>query len=229
MGRDPFGPSSNARYRPGLVSQGVAAELVAARWKLDRDELDAYAARSHRRAAEAAAAAASTSEIVPVSTPDGGMSSATRRSAPTTTVEGLAQLKPAFADAAMAARFPEIELARHRRQLLADHRRRRRAADHEREDGAASSGCKPRARFVAFAVCGDDPLLMLTAPIPATQPLIARAGLGLGDIDHFEVNEAFASVPLAWRARLGGATRSASIRAAARSRSAIRSARPAPV
>ena len=202
LDRDPFGPSVNARYRPGLVSQGIAAELVAARWKISRDEMDAYAARSHHLASKAQQKNFD-SEIVPIET-DRGQVERDETIRPTTNTDDLAMLKPSFVNPAMATRFPEIAwsvTAGNSSQIT---------------DGAAALlimsektaghlGRKPRARFVAYDVCGDDPLLMLTAPVPATRRVLAKAGLGMEEIDHYEVNEAFASVPLMWQRETGGA------------------------
>jgi acetyl-CoA acetyltransferase family protein len=195
LDRDPFGPSVNARYEPGLVSQGIAAELVAARWKISREEMDDYAARSHQRAHRAQQAMAAT-EIVAVGNGH-GLVECDETIRPATNADDLAMLKPAFVDPTASARFPEISwsvTAGNSSQIT---------------DGAAAvlvmsertaNGLhlKPRARFVAFDVCGDDPLLMLTAPLPATRRVLAKCGMTLDQIDHFEVNEAFASVPLMW-------------------------------
>ncbi|MEW2354442.1 thiolase family protein [Spirillospora sp. NPDC029432] len=201
MDADPYGAMVAERFAPGLVSQGVAAELVAARWKLTRTDMDAYSARSHERAARAAASGAFDREILPIQTPAGTVS-ADECVRPGSTVEKLAGLKPAFARDDMAERFPEISwsvTAGNSSQIT---------------DGASALlvmsrarcealGLRPRARVHSMAVCGDDPLLMLTAPIPATHRILERAGLSIGDIDHVEVNEAFASVPLAWQAEFG--------------------------
>lgn len=197
VNQDPYGALFNARYAPGLVNQGVSAELVAARWGFDRAAMDAYAAQSHQRAA----AADFSAEIVPVQAP-GGVVAQDETIRPQTTAETLAGLKPAFANEALGERFPEIRwgvTAGNSSQIT---------------DGAAATlimseatagrlGLRPRARFVAFDVIGDDPLLMLTAPMPSARRVLKKAGMDLGQIDHIEVNEAFASVPLAWRKELG--------------------------
>ncbi|GAA3933317.1 thiolase family protein [Actinomadura viridis] len=192
-GSDPFAPLRE-RYPEGLVGQGVSAELIAARWKIAREELDAFAAESHRRAATAYAAGAFDRELA-WKAPDETVR-------PTTTPEILAGLKPAYYDPAVAERFPEIDW-----RITAGNAS-------PINDGAAAVlimgadvaerlGLRPRARFRAFAVTGDDPLLMLTAIIPATAKVLARAGLSLEDIDLFEVNEAFAPVVLAWQRETG--------------------------
>lgn len=196
MDGNPFGPSYTARYG-AQISQGAAAERVAAKWGLTRDALDRYAARSHQLAAQAERSGQFAREIVPIRTAAGAVDrDETIR--PDSTAEKLAQLKPSFADERLRERFPEIGdwriTAGNSSQMV---------------DGAAAVllvsermanrlGLKPRARFVAFDVRGDDPMMMLTAPIASSQAVLAKAGLKVGDIDAFEINEAFAPVPLAW-------------------------------
>ena len=201
MGKDPYGPAVIDRFAPGLVSQGIAAELVAARWRLGREELDAYSAASHRRAAAAQAAGAFENEIVPV-TQRNHRVEADETIRPTTTPEGLAQLKTSFNDDKLAARFPEIDwrITAGNSSQITDGAS---ALLLMSEETASRLGRKPRARFVAFDVIADDPLLMLTAPIPATRRILGKSGLSVEAIDHFEVNEAFAPVPLAWQKELG--------------------------
>ncbi|MFJ4653709.1 thiolase family protein [Nocardia sp. NPDC088792] len=185
------------RYPNGLVQQGIAAEVIAARWKFDRAALDEFAARSHRLAAETAAAGGFEDEIVAA-----GTLAADETIRPTTTVEGLAGLKPAFADAEFKARFPEIEwsITPGNSSPLTDGAS---AALIMSAEKAAQLGLRPRARFHSFAVTGDDPLLMLTAVIPATRKVLGRAGLSINEIDAYEVNEAFAPVPLVWAHEVG--------------------------
>jgi acetyl-CoA acyltransferase len=196
MGADPYGPSVRARF-PDLVPQGVSAELVAQKFGLSRDALDEYSARSHARAATAAETGWFEAEIVPVARPDGRSVSADETIRAGTTVVGLAELKPAFGTDEMRARFPSVDW-----KITAGN-------SSQITDGAAAVllmserragelGLRPRAQIVASAVCGDDPVLMLTGPIPATERVLTRSGLALGDIDAVEINEAFASVPLAW-------------------------------
>jgi len=180
---DPFGPAVRARY-PGLVPQGVSAELVAEKWKLSRSELDAFAARSHRLAARASLAGFAD-EIVPIA---GVSVDETIRSG--TTVEALAGLRTSFP-------HPDPKITAGNSSQLTDGAAVLLLTTEER---AAALGLRPRARIIASAVCGDDPVLMLTGPIPATRKVLDRAGLTIGDIDAVEVNEAFASVPLAWLA-----------------------------
>jgi len=195
-GADPYGSRIRSRYPEGLVGQGVAAELIAATWRLGRDELDAFAARSHRLATEAGESGAFAAEVVPVPGID-SLSDETVR--PGTTVEGLAELPSAFRTDELAARFPELgwHLTAGSSSPLTDGAS---AALIMSAEAAEKLGLEPRARFRSFAVVGSDPLLMLTGVIPATERVLARAGLTHDDIDVYEVNEAFASVPLAWLA-----------------------------
>ena len=196
--KDPYGETFKARYLPGLVNQGVSAEIVAARWGLGRAEMDAYAARSHQRAA----ATDFSAEIVPVVTP-AGVVSRDETIRPQTTVESLAGLRAAFENPGDTQRFPQIGwgVTAGNSSQVTDGAS---AVLIMSEAAAARLGLRARARFVAFDVIGDDPLLMLTAPIPATRRVLAKAGMQLGQIEHVEVNEAFASVPLAWAKELGG-------------------------
>jgi acetyl-CoA acyltransferase len=194
---DAFAPLS-PRYPAGLVGQGVSAELVARRWDLDRDVLDEYAARSHARAAAIARSGGFAGEIVPVELPDGqGHFAADETIRESTTAEGLSSLTPAFFDPEIDARFPDVRWAvtPGNSSPLTDGAS---AALIMAAETAARLGLTPRARFHSFAVAGSDPLLMLTGVIPATQQLLQKSGLALDDIDVYEVNEAFASVPLAW-------------------------------
>jgi acetyl-CoA acyltransferase len=205
LGKDPFGPSVAARYAPGLVPQGISAELVAAKWGLGREQLDGYALRSHTRAAAARASGEFDSEIVPITIEDEKGTSVVRQDEtirPGTTMERLAELPPSFKTPAASERFPQIgwHVTAGNSSQLADGAS---AALIMSEERALALGLRPRARFCAFSVTSDDPITMLTGPIPATEKVLSRAGLRLDDIDHYEVNEAFASVPLAWLAEFG--------------------------
>lgn len=197
----PFSPRLHERYPEGLVNQGVSAELIAERWGLSRDDLDAYAAQSHARAARAAAEGRFDSQLLPVPT-EAGEVTADETVRPGTSVEGLAGLAPAFRTDALAARFPELDwrITPGNSSPLTDGAS---AVLIMSEEKANEFGLTPRARFHSFAVVGDDPLLMLTGPIPATRRILERSGLGMDDLDAYEVNEAFASVPLAWAAEVG--------------------------
>jgi len=182
-----------------LPNQGIGAELVASRWKLDREALDAYSARSHARAAAYAAEGGFDKDIIPVSLPDGSSHTVDETVRPSTSVAGLAGLKPSFYSEEMAAHYPEIGwlVTPGNSSPLTDGAS---AALIMSEEKAAALGLTPRARFHTFAVAGSDPEIMLTGPIPATHKALKRSGLALADIDAYEVNEAFASVPLAWAA-----------------------------
>jgi acetyl-CoA acyltransferase len=193
LGEDPFGPMVAARDPDGLVGQGVSAELIAARWGLSRERLDEYAERSHRLAASSDF----FSEILDVGT---GKVDETVR--PATTLESLAGLKPAFYSDELSRRFPEIEwrVTAGNSSPLTDGAS---AVLIMSEEKAAALGLRPRARFVHSAVIGSDPIEMLTGVIPVTRRILDRSGLSIGDFDTYEVNEAFACVPLAWQRETG--------------------------
>lgn len=202
-GGDPLGPLAR-RYPNGLPPQGYGAEMIAAQWDLSRERLDEFAARSHALADEATRTGAFENEIVPVRlSSDGAQDPLTTDQTirPGTTAEGLSSLDPAFYRADMAEKYPEIQwrITAGNASPLTDGAS---AALIMSEERARELGLKPRARFHSFAVTGSDPVKMLTGVIPATQKILTRSGLSLGDIDAFEVNEAFASVPLAWAEEL---------------------------
>ncbi|MEX5631648.1 thiolase family protein [Parafrankia sp. FMc2] len=205
VGRDATGPGVRARYPEGLANQGVGAELIAAKWKLSREELDEFSARSHQRAAATAAAGGFDNEIIPIEVlaPDGStiVHTTDETVRPSTTPEGLAGLKPSFHTEEFAQRFPQIgwHITPGNSSPLTDGAS---AALIMSESKASQLGLRPRARFHAFSLAGDDPLYMLTAPAPATRKILARTGLTIDDIDAYEVNEAFASVPLFWAKEL---------------------------
>lgn len=198
MDADPYGARVAARYAPGLVSQGVAAELVAARWKLSRAELDDYSVRSHELAAAAQDAGSYDREVITIDTPAGPVSrdETIRRG---TTAEKLAGLKAVFETHELRERFPEIDwsVTAGNSSQITDGASALLVMSRAR---AQQLGLTARARIHTMTVVGDDPMLMLTGPIPATHKVLARAGLSIADIDHVELNEAFAPVPLAWSA-----------------------------
>jgi acetyl-CoA acetyltransferase family protein len=202
IGRDPFGSRFRARYPEGLVNQGVSAELIAAKWGFDRDELDAFAERSHARAAQAAASGHFARELVPVERADPQPVTADETIRPSTTAAGLAALQPSFRTDELAARFPELtwNITPGNSSPLTDGAS---AALIMSETRANELGLTPRARFHAFAVSGSDPLYMLTGVMPATRKILERTGLTIDDVDLYEVNEAFAPVPLAWQQEFG--------------------------
>ena len=191
----PFGPAVSARYAPqgGLVTQGVAGEMVADKWDISRQDLDEFSARSQRRAAQATAQGRFDRELVAVASKDadgnetGEIVRADEGIRPETTVEALANLKPVFK--------PDGKLTAGNSSQITDGAA---AVLIMSEKKATELGLRPRARFVEFAVVGVDPVTMLTGPIPATTKVLERAGMSLSDIDLVEINEAFASVVLAW-------------------------------
>ena len=187
----PFGPKVGARYaeQGGLVPQGISAELIADKWGLTRDDLDGYGARSQAYARRATDEGRFQTEILPVLGADGEMMTVDE-GLRDTTPESLAALKPSFRPEEEGGRVTagnSSQITDGAAMLLI-----------MSEEKAASLGLRPRARFVDFALAGADPRLMLTAPIPATAKVLERSGLDIADMDIIEINEAFASVVLAW-------------------------------
>ncbi|MCV7226980.1 thiolase family protein [Mycolicibacterium komossense] len=191
-GSNPFGAGMAQRYPEGLVAQGISAELIAAKWNLSRTELDEFSASSHEKAARATKDGLFDNELAPIA----GLST-DEIIRPGTTVETLAGLRPAFYNESFKERFPQInwEITPGNSSPLSDG-----SAAVMITSGAVAKrlGLKPLARIHTTTVVGSDPLYMLTGVIPATEKVLARAGLSLPDIDLFEVNEAFAPVVLAW-------------------------------
>ncbi len=193
----PYGERFRERYHVSgdLVHQGNSAEMVARKWGLSRARLDEFSLESHRRAARAQAEGRFDREIVPVRVPAGDGERVVARDEgvrPDTSLEALAQLRPVFeADGVITAGNSSQISDGAAALLIASH-------------GAAKRlGLAPRARIAAMAVTATDPILMLTGPIPATAKVLARAGLSVGDIGVFEVNEAFAPVVEAWLIETG--------------------------
>ncbi len=193
----PFGPRMMARYaeRGGLVSQGEGAELIAEQWNIDRTALDEYSAQSHHRAAQATAEGRFERELIPVAVKDDDRADTDEIMTtdegirPDTTVEVLANLKPAFrAENGRVTAGNSSQITDGAAAVLI-----------MSEERAKTLGLTPRARFHAFAVAGSDPITMLTGPIPATRAVLERAKLSFDDLDAIEINEAFASVVLAWQ------------------------------
>jgi acetyl-CoA acetyltransferase family protein len=186
-----FGPAMLARYDNGIVPQGISAELIAERWGITREESDRLAYDSHMRAARATEEGRFDNEIVPIEiTGEDGSREVMRRDEgirATTTLEALATLKPAFKEGGQVTAGNSSQITDGASAVLITSREK-----------ADELGLRPRARFVAFALAGVDPVTMLTGPIPATEKVLARAGLSLDDIDRFEINEAFATVVAAW-------------------------------
>ena len=199
MGKDSEGPIFRERYPDGLVHQGIAAERIAARWQLGREELDRFSLMSHHKAA--ADQEAVKKDIVPIRLSDGGLVDRDEGIRAESNIEKMMSLRPAFEDEEMKNRFPEISWS-----VTA-------ASSSQVSDGAAACllveektaarlNLSPRAYLTHFAVSGDDPLMMLTGVIPATRKILKRAGLSIDDLEAYEVSEAFASVPLAWEKEL---------------------------
>src|SRR6266849_4675760 len=192
----PFGSQMLRRYDNRLVHQGISADLVAQKWELSREELDAFSLESHRRTARATAEGRFKSQIVPieVKNEDGATSMFEQDEGirTDTSLEKLASLKPAFKPDGLITAGNSSQISDGAAAVLIMER-----ATAER------LGLKPRARFVAFSLAGDNPILMLTGPIPATFKVLDRAGLKLDQIDLVEINAAFASVVLAWQRETG--------------------------
>jgi acetyl-CoA acetyltransferase family protein len=188
-GEGPLSPQLQARYN--IVPQGISAELIAERWGLKREELDEFSAASHEKAGRAIAEGRFAREIVPVTLPDGTVFNADEGVRVPVNREKMAALAPSFKPDGVitAANSSQISDGAAALMLMSAER-------------AQALGVRPRARVVATALAGVDPTIMLTGPIPATQRVLQRAGMTLDQIDLFEVNEAFASVPLAWEREL---------------------------
>lgn len=185
-----FGPTMIKRYESagGLVPQGISAELIADKWGISREDMDAFAVQSHQRAARATAEGRFQNEIIQIMGADGNLLTADEGIRGDSTLESLGKLKPAFVPETgrvTAGNSSQITDGASAVLIMSEER-------------AKALGLKPRARFVSFALAGADPRLMLTAPIPATTKALEKAGLKIGDIDLVEINEAFASVVLAW-------------------------------
>ncbi|WP_329276384.1 thiolase family protein [Streptomyces sp. NBC_00691] len=196
-GADPFGPGVAERYPEGLVPQGISAELIAAKWSIGREAMDAFATSSHTKAARAWEAGLFDAEVAPYE--DVRRDESVR---PATTPGILAGLRPSFEDPGFAERFPQIDwsVTAGNSSPVNDGAS---AVLVMAADTAERLGLRPLARLHSFAVTGSDPLLMLTGVIPATEKVLRRSGLSLADIDLFEINEAFASVVLAWQQETG--------------------------
>jgi acetyl-CoA acyltransferase len=194
---DPHGPLA-ARFA-SLPPQGIGAELIASRWKFDREELDQFAATSHQRAAAAGAAGVFAREIVPVTRSDGSVHTVDETVRASTSVEALASLPAAFRNDNFSDLYPEINwvITPGNSSPLTDGAS---AALIMSEEKANQLGLTPRAYVHSFSVVGSDPEIMLTGPIPATHKILERSGLSFDQLDAYEVNEAFAPVPMAWAA-----------------------------
>jgi acetyl-CoA acyltransferase len=191
-----YGGYATSRYDSGLVNQGTSAEIIARKWKLSRQELDEFSVESHRRADRATEEGRFESQIVPVPvrTEDGSVEEMTRDEGIRKNIdpEKMASLEPVFDPEGVITAGNSSQISDAAAGLLIMERR-----------VAGRLGLKPRARFVSFALAGVDPIYMLTGPVPATHKVLERAGLTLDDIDLFEINEAFACIPLMWQRETG--------------------------
>jgi acetyl-CoA acetyltransferase family protein len=191
----PFGPKMVNRYDNKLVHQGISADLIAQKWEISRAEMDAYSLESHRRAAIATAEGRFKTQIIPIAVQneDGTTSILDYDEGirPDTSLEKLATLKPSFK--------PDGNITAGNSSQITDGAAAVLIMDRET---AERLGLKPRARFISFALAGDDPIFMLTAPVPATRKALAKANLTIDQMDLVEINEAFASVVLSWKREL---------------------------
>jgi acetyl-CoA acetyltransferase family protein len=206
-GQNPFGTFLPTRYEGKLVPQGISADLIATKWGLTREEADDFSARSHEKAARATKEKFFEREIFPIKVAgengatqlldyDEGIRFELNR-------EKMGQLPPAFQNPAFEEMFPgqlNWTVTAANSSQISDGASAVLIASREK---AEELGLKPRARFLSFSLAGDSPILMLTAPIPATKRALDKAGLKLEDIDVVEINEAFATVVLAWKKELG--------------------------
>jgi acetyl-CoA acyltransferase len=194
----PFGPLMLERYSHGLVPQGLSAEMICEKWGLSRNQLDQISLDSHQRAGRATEEGRFESQIVPVAVTSAEGDQVVSRDEGIrweTSLEKLATLQPAFKPDGLVTAGNSSQISDGAAAVLI-----------MSENKANELGLRPRARFVSFALAGVDPVIMLTGPIPATSKALERAGLGIGDIDLVEINEAFAAVVAAWLAEHGGSS-----------------------
>ena len=189
----PYGPKVLARYDDFSFNQGISAEMISQKWGFSRTRLDEYSAQSHERAAAAQDAGAFKDQIVPVFTESGSVVTDDEGIRRGTTVEKLAGLKPAFTEDGVIHAGNSSQISDGAAALLVT-----------TAENAVNLGLTPLVRYRAGAVTGADPKLMLTGPIPATEKVLHKAGVTLDEVGVYEVNEAFAPVPLAWLADTGG-------------------------
>jgi acetyl-CoA acyltransferase len=189
---DPMGAGFERRYGIKMANQGLGAEMMAERWSLSRTRLDEFSLTSHAKAAAAIDGGRFAAQIAPVTLPDGTVLDTDEGVRRGGTLETLAKLKPAFKPDGMIHAGNSSQISDGAAGLLMT-----------TSDKAAEHGLTPIARVHTAVVVGDDPVIMLSAPIPATQKVLRRSGLTPDQIGAYEVNEAFASVPLAWLAEIG--------------------------
>ena len=187
----PMGPKFAERYEGVQINQGVGAEMIAERWGFSRTQLDEFSLASHEKAAKAQADGAFEEEIAPVTTPE-GMVSADEGIRPGGTLEKLGSLKTPFKENGVISAGNASQISDGSAALLVT-----------TSEKARELGLTPLVRIHTTVMAGDDPVIMLTAPIPATKKLLDRSGLSIDDIGVYEVNEAFAPVPMAWLAETG--------------------------
>jgi acetyl-CoA acyltransferase len=191
-GQNPFGAGFNERYDGQRPNQGIGAEMIVDRWGLSRSQLDEFSLSSHEKAAAAQDEGRYAAEIAAVTAPDGTTVEADEGVRRGGTLDKLAQLKPAFRENGTITAGNSSQISDGAAALLIT-----------TSEKAAELGLTPIARVHTAVVVGDDPVIMLTGPIPATALALKRSGLSINDIGVFEVNEAFAPVPLAWLAETG--------------------------
>ncbi|MCA1703876.1 MAG: thiolase family protein [Actinobacteria bacterium] len=189
----PFSDKLMGRYENGLVPQGISAEIISERWELSREDIDRFGARSHERAGRATEEGKFKDEIHPikVETENGTELFEADEGIRTPNLEKMGALAPAFKADGMVTAANSSQISDGASAVLIT-----------TPEIAEKLGLRPRARFVSFAVAGTDPVTMLTGPIPATRKVLDKVGMTLGDIDFVEINEAFASVVLAWKKEL---------------------------
>ncbi|MBI2199761.1 MAG: thiolase family protein [Candidatus Rokubacteria bacterium] len=188
-GEGPLSPRLQALYT--IIPQGLSAEMVAERWGLKREDLDDFSARSHEKAGRAIAEGRFTREIAPLTLPDGSVFDTDEGVRVPVNREKMAALAPSFKSDGVVTAANSSQISDGAAALLI-----------MSEARAKALGLPPRARIVATSLAGVDPAIMLTGPIPATQRVLRKAGLKLEQMDLFEINEAFASVVLAWEREL---------------------------
>jgi acetyl-CoA acyltransferase len=190
----PFSERLMSRYEGGLVQQGISAEIIADKWKIGRQESDELGARSHERAGKATQSGAFKNEIFPikVETENGPELFENDEGIRTPNLEKMGQLPPAFKEDGVVTAGNSSQITDGAAALLIT-----------TPEKAKELGLTPRARFHSFALAGTDPISMLTGPIPASQKVLKKAGLDIKEIDLVEINEAFATVCLAWKKELG--------------------------
>jgi acetyl-CoA acyltransferase len=191
-GANPSGSALATLYKGVPPNQGIGAEMIAERWGLSRAQLDEFSLGSHEKAAAAIDEGRFTAQITPVTLDDGTVVDTDEGVRRGGTLETMAKLKPAFKPDGVIHAGNSSQISDGSAALLMT-----------TSEKAAALGLTPIARIHTAVLAADDPVIMLTAPIPATKKALARSGLGLGEIGAFEVNEAFAPVPLAWLADIG--------------------------